>query len=55
VREANCGSAALLGHFKDDVGILPLALVLDKAKVVVHGVPNNLLPGTSSVMSIVRR
>jgi hypothetical protein len=42
VRKANFCFVALLGEFKDNVGILPLALVLYEVKVVVCNVPNNL-------------
>ena len=42
VREANFCLVALLGDFKDNVGVLPLALVIYEVKVVVHNAPNNL-------------
>lgn len=42
VRKSNLCFAVFLGHFKDNVGILPLVLVLYEVKVVVCNVPNNL-------------
>ena len=42
MREANFCFVALLGDFKDNVGVLPLALVFYEVKVVVYNVPNNL-------------
>lgn len=42
VRKASFCFVALLGDFKDNIGILPLVLVLYEVKVVVYNVPNNL-------------
>ncbi|OCT16404.1 hypothetical protein A8709_02960 [Paenibacillus pectinilyticus] len=41
MRESNFCFAVFTGNFKDNVGILPLALVLYEVKVVVCNVPNN--------------
>ena len=43
VREANFCFVAFLGNFKDNVGVLPFALVFDEVEVVVYNVPHNLL------------
>src|SRR5690606_32258599 len=42
VREAHFCFVALPGDFKDNIGILPLALVFYEVKVVVYNVPNIL-------------
>src|SRR3990172_5712602 len=43
VRKVNFCFVTLLGNFKDNICALPLALVLNKVKVVVQNMPNDFL------------
>ncbi|MNL49849.1 hypothetical protein D3C87_1728130 [compost metagenome] len=44
MRETNFCRVVLLGDFKDNIGILPFALVCYEVEKVVHNVPNNPPP-----------
>jgi hypothetical protein len=52
VSEADLGRAVLLGELEPDLGVLPLARVVDEADVVVEDPPTTFSPGTSCVTRI---